>query len=128
MKVTANLASQFIDENLRSREQRVEGASEFIEQELVMAQERLEAQERALSLFKTKYMGELPEQVQANLSALDRLSLQHGATIDALQRAADRLALLEKTYKEYEALVRDYGRCGTGAWRSSVQGTLLFFA
>ena len=109
MKVTANLASQFIDENLRSREQRVEGASEFIEQELVMAQERLEAQERALSLFKTKYMGELPEQVQANLSALDRLSLQHGATIDALQRAADRLALLEKTYKEYEALVATTG-------------------
>ena len=104
MKVTAHLASQFIDENLRSREQRVEGASEFIEQELVMAQERLEAQERSISLFKTKYMGELPEQVQANLSALDRLSLQYGATIDTLQRAEDRLALVEKTFKEYEAL------------------------
>ncbi len=115
MKVTANLASQFIDENLRSREQRVEGASEFIEQELVMAQERLEAQERALSLFKTKYMGELPEQVQANLSALDRLSLQHGATIDALQRAADRLALLEKTYKEYEELVATTGVAAQGS-------------
>jgi polysaccharide chain length determinant protein (PEP-CTERM system associated) len=102
MKVTSNLASQFIDENLRSREQRVEGASEFIEQELVMAQERLEAQERALSVFKTKYMGELPEQVAANLSALDRLSLQQGATIDALQRMSDRLALVEKAFKEYE--------------------------
>ena len=131
MKVTANLASQFIDENLRSREQRVEGASEFIEQELVMAQERLEAQERALSLFKTKYMGELPEQVQANLSALDRLSLQHGATIDALQRAADRLALLEKTYKEYEALVATTGGAvqgpggasGRGFFCSSPEGT-----
>jgi polysaccharide biosynthesis transport protein len=109
MKVTAKLASQFIDENLRSREQLVEGASEFIEQELAMAKERLEAQERSLTLFKTKYMGELPEQVQANLSSLDRLSLQHGATVDALQRAADRLALLEKTYKEYEALVATTG-------------------
>ena len=104
MKVTTKLASQFIDENLRSREQLVEGASEFIEQELAMAKERLEAQERSLSLFKTKYMGELPEQVQANLSALDRLSLQHGTTLDALQRAADRLSLIEKTFKEYEAL------------------------
>ena len=104
MKVTAKLASQFIEENLRSREQLVEGASEFIEQELAMAKERLEVQERAISLFKTKYMGELPEQVQANVSALDRLSLQHGATLESLQRAADRLSLIEKTFKEYEAL------------------------
>jgi polysaccharide chain length determinant protein (PEP-CTERM system associated) len=104
MKVTAKLASQYIDENLRSREQLVEGASEFIEQELAMAKERLEAQERSISVFKTKHMGELPEQVQANLSALDRLSLQHGTTLDALQRAADRLSLIEKTFKEYEAL------------------------
>jgi succinoglycan biosynthesis transport protein ExoP len=114
MKVTAKLASQFIDENLRSREQRIEGASEFIEQELAMAQERLEAQERSISLFKTKYMGELPEQVQANLSALDRLSLQHGATIDALQRAADRLALIEKAFKEYEALGPSTAGTGQG--------------
>jgi polysaccharide chain length determinant protein (PEP-CTERM system associated) len=104
MKVTAKIASQFIDENLRSREQLVEGASEFIEQELAMAKERLETQERSISLFKTKYMGELPEQVQANVSALDRLSLQHGTTLDALQRAVDRLSLIEKTFKEYEAL------------------------
>jgi polysaccharide chain length determinant protein (PEP-CTERM system associated) len=104
MNVTAKLASQFIDENLRSREQLVTGASEFIEQELARAKERLEAQEQSLSLFKTKYMGELPGQVQANLSTLDRLSLQHGTTVDALQRAADRLSLIEKTFKEYEAL------------------------
>ncbi len=104
MKVTAKLASQFIDENLRSREQLVEGASEFIEQELGMAKERLESQESAISLFKTKHMGELPEQMQANLSTLDRLSLQHGTTVDAIQRASDRLSLIEKAFKEYEAL------------------------
>jgi len=104
MKVTAKIASQFIEENLRSREQLVEGASQFIEQELALAQERLEGQERSISHFKTKYMGELPEQVQANISALDRLSLQHGATLEALQKASDRLSLIEKTFKEYEAL------------------------
>src|SRR4029077_4157818 len=104
MNVTAKLASQYIEENLRSREQLVQGASEFIEQELAMAKGRLEDQERTISLFKTKYMGELPEQVPANVSALDRLSLQHGTTLDALHRAADRLSLLEKTFKEYEAI------------------------
>ena len=60
MKVTAKVASQFIEQNLKVREQLVEGASEFIEQELNLAKSRLESQEQAISTFKSKYMGELP--------------------------------------------------------------------
>src|SRR5574341_326265 len=103
MKVTAKLASNFIEENLKVREQLVEGASEFLEQELSLAKDRLEAQERTISLFKTKHMGELPEQVQANISALDRLELQQGTTLEALQKASDRLTLMDKMIKEYES-------------------------
>jgi polysaccharide chain length determinant protein (PEP-CTERM system associated) len=101
MKVTSKLASHFIEENLKVREQLVEGTSEFLEQELKMAQERLESQERAISAFKAKHMGELPGQVQANISALDRLQLQQGSTIEALQKASDRLTMLEKAIKEH---------------------------
>lgn len=103
MNVTAKLASHFIEENLKVREQLVEGASEFLEQELALAKDRLEAQERALSHYKTKYMGELPEQVQANISALDRLQAQHSAATEALQKSTDRLTLIEKMIKEYES-------------------------
>lgn len=103
MKVTAKLASNFIEENLKVREQLVEGASEFLEQELALAKDRLESQERSISLFKTKYMGELPEQVQVNVSALDRLQLQQGTTSDALQKATDRLTLMEKMIREYDS-------------------------
>lgn len=103
MKVTAKLASNFIEENLRVREQLVEGASEFLEQELALAKDRLESQERAITLFKTKYMGELPEQVQVNVSALDRLQLQQSTTSDALQKATDRLTLMEKMIREYDS-------------------------
>jgi polysaccharide chain length determinant protein (PEP-CTERM system associated) len=103
MKVTAKLASNFIEENLKVREQLVAGASEFLEQELALAKDRLESQERAISLFKTKHMGELPEQIQANISTLDRLGLQQGSTIEALQKASDRLTLIEKMIKEYES-------------------------
>src|SRR5436309_1453000 len=42
MKVTAKLTSQFIEENLKVREQLVEGASEFLEQEVNLAKARLE--------------------------------------------------------------------------------------
>ncbi len=103
MKVTAKLASNFIEENLKVREQLVEGASEFLEQELVLAKDRLEAQERSISLFKTKHMGELPEQVQANISALDRLQLQQSSTTEAIQKASDRLTLMEKMIREYDS-------------------------
>ena len=103
MKVTAKLASNFIEENLKVREQLVEGASEFLEQELALAKDRLESQERSISQFKTKYMGELPEQVQVNVSALDRLQLQQGTTSDALQKATDRLTLMEKMIREYDS-------------------------
>src|SRR5207245_5879078 len=72
MKVTAKLTSQFIEENLKVREQLVEGASEFLEQELRLAKDRLEQQEQLISGFKTKYMGELPQQTDTNLHALDR--------------------------------------------------------
>ena len=103
MKVTAKLASNFIEENLKVREQLVEGASEFLEQELALAKDRLESQERAITLFKTKYMGELPEQVQVNVSALDRLQLQQSTTSDSLQKATDRLTLMEKMIREYDS-------------------------
>ena len=42
MKVTAKLAGQFIEQNLKVREQLVEGASRFIEQELNLAKTRLD--------------------------------------------------------------------------------------
>lgn len=102
MKVTATVAGQFIEQNLKVREQLVEGASEFIEQELSLAKSRLEAQEQAISQFKTKYMGELPGQMEANLRALDRLQSDRTAITEGLGRLNDRLGMVEKAMKEYE--------------------------
>lgn len=103
MKVTANLASLFIEENLKVREQLVMGVSEFLEQELLDAKKALEAQEEAISHYKTKYMGLLPEQMEANLRALDRLQSELTATDDLLHTQTDRLGIVEKSIKEYEA-------------------------
>jgi uncharacterized protein involved in exopolysaccharide biosynthesis len=80
MKVTAKLASLFVDENLKVREQLVTGVSEFLERELHDAQKALEAQEQAISQYKSKYIGLLPQQMDANLRALDRLQMNLTAT------------------------------------------------
>jgi polysaccharide chain length determinant protein (PEP-CTERM system associated) len=103
MKVTAKLASLFIEENVKVREQLVTGVSVFLEQELSEAKKALETQEEAISKYKTKYMGQLPEQMEANLRTLDRLQMELTGADDLLHRQSDRLSRVEKSIKEYEA-------------------------
>ncbi|MBS0182675.1 MAG: AAA family ATPase [Nitrospira sp.] len=102
MKVTAKLASLFIEENVKVREQLVTGVSVFLEQELFEAKKALEAQEEAISKYKTKFMGQLPEQMEANLRALDRLQAELNSTDDLLHGQSDRLSRVEKSIMEYE--------------------------
>ena len=102
MKVTAKLASQFIEENLRVREQFVEGASEFLMQELAKSKAGLEAQEQLISNFRKKYMGELPSQMEANLRALDRIQGELSSANESIQTLTDRIGLIDKAIQDYE--------------------------
>jgi len=95
MQVTNNLASLFIQENLKSREQYAEGTSEFLSNELENAKSTLEAQERAVRKFKEKYNGSLPEQLDANLRTLDRLTGELQNLTIQKKNAEDRKAQLE---------------------------------
>ncbi len=104
MKVTQRLASQFIDENLKVREQLVEGTTEFLKQELERAKTSLEEQESAIAQFKKKYMGELPGQMEANLHALGRLQKDLATVNDQLQNRTDRRAAIQKMINAYETL------------------------
>ena len=99
MDVTNELASHFIEENLKNREQLVEGTSEFLEQELKNVKDQLEAQENRIGEFKKIYMGELPQQLEANLRALDRFQADLVSTQLAIKSTADRKAMLEKSYE-----------------------------
>src|SRR5438128_8707263 len=64
-QVTRQLASLFIEENLKVREQQAEGTSEFISAELEKARQTLQSQEEKLEAFKSRYTGALPEQQQS---------------------------------------------------------------
>ncbi len=102
MNVTAKLASLFIQENLRSREQLVTGVTVFLEQELHSSKTLLEAKERAISEFKARYVNEIPEQKEANLRTLDRLQTELNATAEAYHRLTARHSLSEKAVVQYE--------------------------
>ncbi len=103
-KVTAKLASQFIEGNLKAREQLVEGTTEFLNAELERAKKSLEEQEHAIAAFKKKYMGELPGQTEANLQTLNRLQKDLTDINQAIQTKMDRRVALQKMIHSYEVL------------------------
>lgn len=96
MQVTNAIASLFIEENLKIREQYAEGTSEFLVSEMEKAKKELEAQENALRKFREEYMGRLPDQLDANLRTLDRLQMEFQSVIDSLKTAEDRKIFLEQ--------------------------------
>jgi polysaccharide chain length determinant protein (PEP-CTERM system associated) len=102
--VTNKLASLFIEENLKLREQQAVGTSEFLSIELKATKAKLEEQERAIAGYKQKYMGELPEQREANLRVLDQLQIQSQRIGDSIKAAQDRKILIQKQLSDFELL------------------------
>lgn len=95
-KVTNRLAMMYIEENLRARESLARGTKEFLDKQLQEMEQELKKREEAIQQFRQTYMGELPEQIEANLRALDQLQLQRNALMDSYRTAEDRQILLEK--------------------------------
>ena len=102
--VTNKLASLFIEENLKLREQQAAGTSEFLSIELNATKAKLEEQERVIAGYKQRYMGELPEQREANLRVLDQLQLQSQRIGDSIKAAQDRKILIQKQLSDFELL------------------------
>ncbi len=94
MRVANGLATHFIDENLKVREAQALGTSDFLETELESTRKRLEELEKELKDYRTRHMGELPEQLEANLRVLDRLNAQLNEKEQSLRSARVNLAAL----------------------------------
>jgi uncharacterized protein involved in exopolysaccharide biosynthesis len=102
--VTNKLASLFIEENLRVREQQARGTSEFLTVELNATKAKLEEQEKAITTFKRQNMGELPEQKDANLKVLDQLQQLHQRVSENLRSAQDRKMVIQKQLADTELM------------------------
>ena len=85
-KITNQLASSFINWNLRVREQQALGTTHFLSGELQQAKESLEEQEGRLEAFKMKHVGATPDELDGNLQALSRVQAGIQANEDAISR------------------------------------------
>jgi polysaccharide chain length determinant protein (PEP-CTERM system associated) len=95
-RVTNTLASFYIEENLKARERQAAGTAEFMKAQLVEAKKRLDEQEAKVSEFQKRYMGELPQQTDANLNAIERLNTQLRMNADAQTRLVERREALAR--------------------------------
>ena len=103
--VTAKIASSFIEENLKVREQQAQGTSEFLSVELESTKKKLENQEKTLTHFKRQFMGELPEQKDANLRVLEQLQNQYQRIGENLRSARDRKVVIQKQLADIEMMM-----------------------
>ncbi len=93
-KITARLASLFIQKENRTREDQVYGTTTFLNEQLAKVMARLTESGEKLKTIKERYRNELPSQLESNLRALDRLQQQKIANAAALdQQTALQLSL-----------------------------------
>ena len=104
-KVTNTLASLFVEENIKRRERQAAGTAEFLRVQLEEMKGKLDQEERRLSEFKESHIGELPEQMEANLATLQRLNTEMRLNKENQMRALDRMERMRLTRQLVEARV-----------------------
>ena len=112
-QVTARIADKFIEENNSEREKEIEGTGEFLEEELRLMKRELEKREETISSFKKSHLGNLPQQADINLRALDRAEAEIAATNEGLQRHSDKLGNLNQEVHLYRTTGQSSFRSGT---------------
>ena len=95
-RVTARLASLFIEENSSDREKLAESTNVFIESQLVDAKQRLLQYEQKLEVFRRTHAGELPTQLEGNLRAITSAQVMLQSIGESINRARERRLLIER--------------------------------
>jgi uncharacterized protein involved in exopolysaccharide biosynthesis len=87
-KVASQLASFYLEENLRTREETASNITSFLQHELDGLKKQIDQLEQRISAFKQQHKYELPEFNAINLQAIDRLQRdmdQYDSNIRTLQ-------------------------------------------
>ncbi|HVT93080.1 MAG TPA: hypothetical protein VHD76_09585 [Bryobacteraceae bacterium] len=119
-KVTQTLTSSLIDENRRAGVQQSEGTSSFLGGLLETAERELQKQEQRQRDLKAAYIGELPEQLQANVQMISSLQTQLQTKSAAVDRAEQQKIYLESVLSQLAAVSR--ARANSGIPQPSANG------
>jgi polysaccharide biosynthesis transport protein len=95
-KVANELATEFINENLRVRLQQFNGAADFLDSEMRATKTQLEAKEQELQRMRIQNAADLPESRQYHLEALNNLRGQLRTAQERINRAQEQKAALQQ--------------------------------
>lgn len=98
-QVTNSLASMYVEANVKMRGRQATGTVALLKTQLEEMKQRQQEQERRLGEFKLRHMGELPEQLQANLATLQ------GLNADLHLNSQNQIRLMERRDKLAKELV-----------------------
>jgi succinoglycan biosynthesis transport protein ExoP len=112
-EVVEQLATLFIGETMKAREQQVEEAVDFLVTQVNDARRELEKKDAALRSFKENRMGRLPEQLQTNLATMEMLQREMQTVEESLYLAREKR----------DALARAGGRSLPAGSGGSATGT-----
>jgi polysaccharide biosynthesis transport protein len=93
-QVANRLTSLYVEQDLKTREVQAEDTSEFLRGQLQEAKKKLDVLEAAVSSYKLKHNGELPQQQDALVSTLSRLQVELESNRDAVNRAQQTKIIL----------------------------------
>lgn len=102
-RVNSQLATLFIDENVKTEQQLSESTSSFLASELTEARKKLEEQEAEVKTFKASHFGELPNQMQSNAEAVSSLQAQLENNQRALDHANQQKLYLESQLQQLQS-------------------------
>ncbi len=112
-KVASQLASFYLEENLRTREETASNITAFLQHELDNLKKQIDQLEQRISSFKQQHKYELPEFNAINLQAIDRLQRdldQYDSNIRTLQERKIYLEGQLATIDPLTPLTNDQGQ------------------
>jgi protein tyrosine kinase modulator len=116
--VTNALASSYVEANTKARERQAQGTAQFLKVQLEEVRARLAVQERRVSEFKQRHLGELPQQMEANLATLERLNAQFRVNSDRQLRTTEQRQELVRRLESMEPVVATPGHVVTSVQTS----------
>jgi protein tyrosine kinase modulator len=112
-QVCTEITSMFMEQNASSQVKRIDETTSFLTQQLAEAKANLDEQDQKLADFKSKHLGILPDQEQANLNMLSGMNSQLEANTQAINRAQQDKAFNESLLTQQQTLWKQ-AQSGTG--------------
>jgi vacuolar-type H+-ATPase subunit I/STV1 len=103
-KVADRLSIFFLEEDIKVKERRIAGTTDFLTSELTRLRKEISNQEKVISEFQQIHLRELPEDRAYNLQAITRLEKELDKAENRLQYLQERKLLLETRLANIEPL------------------------